>query len=323
MKKIVMITTGGTIAMKYDSATGGLIPAVSGEDLTEAVPALGGIAEIEVVEFSNVPSGYMTPAGMLELSHLTDQICGRDDVDGVVITHRTDTLEETAYLLDLTLHTEKPVCITGAMRGASDTSWDGPGNILAAVQTAACDEAAAHGGLVVLNDKIHAAREVTKTHSTNTDTFASPYWGPLGYVYFDGPVIMRKNEHGEKIQPDHLEENVYLIRCAAGMDDYLFRCLIQKPAAGVVVEGFGCGNVSPAVKAGIEAVLQAGIPVVLTTRVSAGRVAEVYGYEGSAHSMRKAGILLAGECSGIKARLKLMLVLGLTRENGEIARYFY
>lgn len=89
------------------------------------------------------------------------------------------------------------------------------------------------------------------------------------------------------------------------------------------MEGFGCGNVSPAVKVGIEAVLQAGIPVVLTTRVSAGRVAEVYGYEGSAHSMRKAGILLAGECSGIKARLKLMLVLGLTRKNGEIARYFY
>ena len=132
MKKVVVMTTGGTIAMKYDPVTQGLIPAVSGDDLIEAVPALREIAEVEVVEFSNVPSGHVTPKMMFALAKLADQYAAREDVDGIVITHGTDTQEETIYLLSLVLETAKPVCITGAMRGASEMGPDGPANILAA-----------------------------------------------------------------------------------------------------------------------------------------------------------------------------------------------
>ncbi len=322
MKKVVAITTGGTIAMKYDAETGGLIPAVSGEDLLEAVPPLKNIAEMEVVEYSNVPSGHITPAMMFELGKLVDEKASDSDVAGIVITHGTDTIEETAYMLDLVLHTEKPVCLTGAMRGASDMSWDGPGNILAAVQAAVSPELIGQGVVVVLNNVIHAACDVTKTHSVNTDTFSSPWWGPIGYVYDDKVVIKRHCTNRQKIQPDSLEEDVYLLKTAAGMDSFLFECLVQKKTKGIVVEGLGCGNVPPAVKKGIELARQHNIPVVLTTRVSAGRVAPVYSYEGSAGSLLPSGIILAGELSGQKARIKLMLALKAANNDIELKKYF-
>lgn len=225
-------------------------------------------------------------------------------------------------MLDMTLHTEKPVCVTGAMRGASDTSWDGPGNILAAVKTAASDDAVGQGVLVVLNDVIHAAREVTKTHSVNTDTFQSPWWGPIGHVYFDRVVFKRKSVSRQKIQPNELVPDVYLIKSVAGMDDFLFKCLIEKGVSGIVVEAFGCGNVPLGVRKGIFETRSAGIPVVLATRVFAGRVARVYSYMGSAGGMYSHGIILAEELSGQKARLKLMLALGITKDNEKLREIF-
>lgn len=322
MKKIIVITTGGTIAMKYDAATDGLIPALTGEDLLEAVPALKDVARIEVVDFSNIPSGYLTPKSMFNLSKAVDQYAEQEAVDGIVITHGTDTLEETAYLLDLTVKTEKPVCVTGAMRGASQTSPDGPGNILAAVKTAASDAAAKQGVLVVLNDEIHAALEVTKTHSTSTKTFASPSWGPIGRVYFDRVVINRHSLQLQKIQPQNIVDDVYLIKVVAGLDDFFFRCLVKKKVKGIVVEALGCGNVPPPVMSGIELARENNIPVVLTTRVHAGRIVQLYSYIGSALSMKKAGIIIAGDLSGQKARIKLMLALGITSDNSDIEKFF-
>ena len=140
MKKILVITTGGTIAMKKDRETGGLMPAVSGKDLAAAVPGLAHYADVDVLEFSNKPSGWMTAADMFELSKLIDRLADTDQADGFVITHGTDTLEETAFFLEAVLKTENPVCVTGAMRGASALSADGPANILAAVRTAASDD---------------------------------------------------------------------------------------------------------------------------------------------------------------------------------------
>lgn len=322
MKKVIVITTGGTIAMKYDAETDGLVPAVSGDDLVKAVPALSGIAEIEVVEYSNVPSGYITPKMMFELAVLVDQRAAGENVAGIVVTHGTDTLEETAYMLDLVVHTQKPVCVTGAMRGASQTSSDGSGNILAAVQTAVSEVAIGQGVLVVLNDEIHAALEVTKTHATNTNTFASPYWGPIGHVYFDKVVIKRNSLKLQKIQPQILVDDVHLLKVVAGMDEFLFLCLIEKKVSGIVVEAFGCGNVCLPVKKGIELARKAGIPVVLATRVSAGRVVPAYSYDGSASSMKDSNIILAGEITGQKARIKLMLALGVTKDIEEIRQYF-
>ena len=181
MKKVVVMTTGGTIAMKYDPVTQGLIPAVSGDDLIEAVPALREIAEVEVVEFSNVPSGHITPQMMFDLAKMADRYAEREDVSGIVVTHGTDTLEETAYMLGLAVKTNKPVCLTGAMRGASETGPDGPANILAAVMVAASDEALGKGALLIFNDEIHAAAEVTKTHDLGKGAMLEQFFSVFAF----------------------------------------------------------------------------------------------------------------------------------------------
>lgn len=321
-KKVVVVSTGGTIAMKYDPKTGGAVPAVSGAELVKAVPPLGDVCPLEVVEFSNIPSSHMTPALMWKLSKTVDAILGRPDVAGVVITHGTDTLEETSFLLDLTLQSDKPVCLTAAIRHASGISPDGGKNILCAVQTAAAAEAVGKGALVVMNEEIHAAREVTKTHTRNVKTFASPFWGPLGYADEDRIIFRRESLGRQKIRPAALVEEVYLLKMAAGSDDLLLQYLVEKKVKGIVLEGLGRGNIPPPAVPGIQAALAAGIPVVLVSRVPGGRVLDVYGYEGGGKPLKEMGVVLGGELNGQKARIKLMLVLGLTSDPKEIQTYF-
>jgi L-asparaginase len=321
-KKVVIIATGGTIAMRYDPIRKGVFPAVTGAQLVEAVPPLAEVCPVEVLEFSNIPSPHMTPQIMFRLASTIDNIAARSDVAGVVVTHGTDTLEETAYLLDLVLHTPKPVCLTAAMRNSAQISPDGPKNILCAVRTAAAQAAVGMGVLVIMNEEIHAAREVTKTHSANPKTFASPFWGPLGYVDEDRVIFRRKSLKLTKIQPASLVEAVYLVKLVAGADDLLLQFLVQQKVKGIVIEGLGRGNVPPAVVPGIEAALSTGIPVVLTTRVLGGRVLDVYSYEGGVRPLKDIGVILGGELNGPKARIKLMLALGITSEHQRLADYF-
>ena len=321
-KKVMIIATGGTIAMRYDAVRGGVFPAVTGAELLEAVPPLARVGAVEVVEYSNVPSPHMTPHDMLELAKTIETALQRPDVAGVVVTHGTDTLEETAYLLDLVLASDKPVCLTAAMRNSAEISPDGPKNILCAVQTAFSEEAVGQGVLVVLNEEIHTAREVTKTHAANVNTFASPFWGPVGYVDEDRVIFRRQSLSRQHLPAKTLVEDVYLVKLAAGTDDFLLRCLVEKSVSGIVLEGFGRGNVPPSVLPGVKAALAAGIPVVLTTRTAGGRVLDVYGYEGSSTQLKTMGVILAGESSGQKARLKLMLALGAGKHAAELASLF-
>jgi L-asparaginase len=320
--KVIVFTTGGTIAMRYDPVIGGTVPAVSGPELIEAAPPLAPVCPVEVREFSNIPSPHMTVQRMHALALQVEDALAGQDVAGVVITHGTDTLEETAYFLDLYVRGDKPVCLTAAMRSAAEISPDGPKNILCAVRTAASREAKGKGALVVMNEEIHAAREVTKTHSANPGAFASPFWGPLGYADADR-VIFRRTPLGlQKIRPAYIEENVYLVKLVAGADDFFFKCLVEKKAKGIVVEGFGRGNVPPAAAAGMAYAVENGIPVVLTTRCPGGRVSDVYAYEGGVKKLLETGVIPGGEINGQKARIKLMLALGETRDPKQIAVYF-
>ena len=320
-KKVVVLTTGGTIAMKLDPEKG-VVPAVSGQDLVDAVPGIGDVCAVEVREFSNIPSPHMTPGIMFRLSRMVGEILADEAVLGVVITHGTDTVEETAYLLDLTCPGDKPVVLTAAMRSAAEISPDGPKNILCAVQTAASPAAHGLGALVVLNEEIHAAREVTKTHSANVATFSSGWWGPLGYVDEGRVVIRRKPVNRQHICPKQLGDEVYLLKATTSNDTLLFDTLVDKNVAGIILEGFGRGNVPPAIIPCIEKATAKGIPVVLTTRTLSGRVLDVYGYVGGVVTCLKAGAILGGELSGPKARLKLMLALGLSNDRQELAKYF-
>lgn len=322
MKKITIIATGGTIAMKAEPETGRLVPTATGEELAAAVPGMTRYAELHVENFSNIPSEFMTPEKMLRLSRFIDDLACETDTDGFVITHGTDTLEETAFLLENTLHTEKPVVITGAMRGASDISADGPANLLGAVRTAAAEEAAGMGVLAVLNDRIHAAWDVEKTHSMNPDTFQSKEWGAVGAVYGSGIVFGRRTLRRQKLFPKTVNKKVWIIKCGAGTEKDILLAAKNARVSGVVVEGFGCGNVPLSVNEGIHELLAENIPVVLVSRVESGRVEKEYGYEGGAAALEAAGCILGGSLSGQKARILLMLALSAGKTKEEIRKLF-
>ena len=295
-KKVIVFTTGGTIAMKYDENVGGLVPAVSGTDLAAAVPGLDKLASIEVREFSNHASCEMTPEKMFNLSHMIEKALKEEDVAGAVVTHGTDTVEETAYMLDLLHKSEKPIVLTAAMRGASDTSPDGPANIYCAVKTAASSEAKNIGVLVLLNEMIHAAAQVRKTHSANPATFDSPWWGPLGYCDVDRVVI---------------------IPAETGSDRSYIDFAVSQGCNGIIVEGFGRGNIPSDMEEGIKNAVDKGVVVVITTRTSGGRPFPVYAYPGSVTDSIRNGAICGGELSSAKTRLKLMVALS---EKPELAQ---
>lgn len=317
MKKVIVFTTGGTIAMKYDEARGGLVPAVSGEDLAAAVPGLGGLARVEVREFSNVASCNMSPQKMFGLSQQIEAALADSDVAGAVVTHGTDTLEETAYFLDLLHDSDKPVCVVGAMRGASDTSPDGPANIYCAVQTAASENARGKGVLVVLNNVIHAAGQVRKTHSANCATFESPWWGPIGYCDQDRVIFRRAPVGRQVFHPRALTARVDLIPAQTGLGPEYIDFALSRGCQGIVIEGYGRGNIPPALEDGIARAAAQGVAVVIATRAFAGRPYETYAYPGSVGDSKKHGAVRGGEASGAKTRLKLMIVLS---ERPELAR---
>ena len=304
-KKVVVVATGGTIAMKYDPEKDGLVPACTGEDLAAAVPGLGEVAPLEFIQFSNIASPGMTPQNMWDLHLKLEEVLARDDVAGAIVTHGTDTLTSP-----------KPIVTTAAMRGAGDTSPDGPMNIYCAVKTAASQEAVGMGVLVCLNETLHAPGEVMKTHSANPATFQSPWWGPIGYVDLDKIIIRRKPLNVLRFAPKSLTARVDLIKCMTGSTRDYIDFAVSQGCKGIVIEGFGRGNVPPPMVPGIEDAVKAGVAVVLTTRTPGGRVLDVYGYPGSVTDTRRAGLAMGGEISAAKARLKLMIVLS---EHPELA----
>lgn len=318
-KTVVVYAVGGTIAMKSDS-TGALVPACSGEDLTAAIPGLSDLCNIEVEEFSNVQSSAVTPKMMLDLSRRIQKTLRRPEVSGVVVTHGTDTLEETAYFLSISLSEDfqreifKPIVVTGAMRGASDVGADGPANILASVRVACHDvREDIPRVMVCLNNEIHAATRVTKMHSANCATFQSPGWGPVGYV--DEDCVYFRNgslqlEAGLNFPtPSRLTAKVDIVKAVTGDMGEFIDFSIDRGVDGIVVEGFGRGNIPYTMMPSIKRAIKKGIVVVIATRVKAGRVLDCYGYKGSVTDSLSVGAIMAGETTAAKARLHLMYIL--------------
>ncbi|MBI5305940.1 MAG: asparaginase [Chloroflexi bacterium] len=310
MKRIIVLTTGGTIAMRADAQAGGAVPQLGGADFLAGLPR--GFADVQFVEFSNLPSAHFTLEHIWNLSRRVAALVADDAVDGVVVTHGTDTLEESAYLCDVTIDTRKPIVFTGAMRTASELGYDGIANIASAIQVAASDVARDLGVLVLFNDEIHAAREVTKTHTTALDTFQSPEWGALGRVDYAGVIIAHKPAPREFIPAARLETNVHLLALAVGMSEGLFEYLVETVGArGVVLETLGGGRVPPWWLPAIGRATQDHIAVVVTSRVGAGRTIDRYGYVGAHRDLANLGCWFADGVSGRKARLKLMATLAL------------
>ncbi|ODN31408.1 asparaginase [Fervidobacterium thailandense] len=319
-KRIAIISTGGTIAMVKKGRT--VVPYDKGNALVTDIPELHEIADVTLFEFSNVPSPYMTPALMWQLAKVVDKVLEEEGYDGVVVTHGTDTLEETAYFLDLVLRTEKPVVLTASMRNISELSTDGPRNVLSSVMVACADESHGMGVLVCLNDEIHAAREVTKTYTSNVATFDSPGYGPLGIVDENNVIYFRKSLTREKILTERIEERVAIVKTFTGDDGSILRAVHGMGYRGIVVEGFGRGNVPPQLASTIEDIVRSGVPIVITSRCFKGRVYPIYGYEGGGADLRRRGAILSEHPLAQKARIKLMVVLGITQDIEEIRKYF-
>jgi L-asparaginase len=255
---------------------------------------------------------------MWELSELLHTELADPSVAGAVITHGTDTLEETAYFLDCRHVSEKPAVLVGAMRNASELSYDGPANLRAAARVAMDPSARSKGVMVVLNETIHAAAEATKSDTQAIETFTSPVYGALGIVDNDRVLFARQPLLRDPVVTPALESRVCLIEAYAGADGLFVDAAREAGAKGIVINGTGRGNVPPAMLPGIQRALDAGLPVVIASRCVQGRILDTYGYEGSGRDLRRRGVLFAGTLSGAKARLRLMLALGRTADAREV-----
>jgi L-asparaginase len=320
--KVAIVFTGGTISMRFDPAAGGAVPILSGEEILAQVPGLGEIAEVEVTNFGRLPGPHMTPAKMLELARCVETLAREPLIEGIVVTHGTDTLEETAYLLDLVLETEKPVVLVGAMRNSSELGWDGPGNLLSAVRVACAAEARGQGVMVVMNETVICASEVVKMHTESVDTFRSRDFGPLGLVDKGKVIFERRRLHREHIAGARLEERVEVIQLSAGSSGRFVRCAVEQGMRGLVLEGMGRGNVPVTAVPEVVTAIRSGIPVVITSRCAYGRVLDTYAYEGGGHHLKEMGAILGGMLPSQKVRIKLMLMLGAGKSVEEIRGLF-
>jgi len=299
-----VLATGGTIA-STESEDGGATPELDGATLVDAVPGLGELAELTVTDVADSP-GFDVQLSTIDT--LRKRVTATD-ADGVVVTHGTDTLEETAYALDL-LTDGPPVVCTGAQRRPDERSADGPANLYTAVRAAVTDRLRARGGAyVAFDDELHAARDVTKAHTSALDTFRSPDGGPLARARRGGFRWYREaGSHSATLDAVDPDVRVPIVTSGTGVSGDGLRRAVEAGADGVVVAGTGLGNVTADLGEAIREVLP-GTPVVVASRCHAGSTEPVYGTPGGGHTLARSGVIFAGDRQPWKARLLLVLAL--------------
>lgn len=279
--------------------------------LTIASIQLKTFADIDERIIFDLPSPQITPNHMLELARkITEMI---SDYDGVIVTHGTDTLEETAYFLDLVLETEKPVILTGAMRSSNEVGSDALYNLISSLRVAIEDNARNKGVLVVMNDEIHTAENVTKTSTSNVATFQSPQFGPIGLITKDSIIFHRVPQTIHSHPIDKISKNVILLKAYAGMDGQIFDALSASSLDGIVIEALGQGNLPKITVQPIKKLIDKNVPVVLVSRCYKGVVQPTYGYDGGGKQLKEMGMIFASGLSGQKARIRLLIALEKTR----------
>jgi len=315
---IVLLFTGGTISMRHDPVSGGAVPTLRGKDILALSPGIEDIANLEIDDWGAFPGPHMTVERMWALRARIVEHLARSEVDGIVVTHGTDALEESAYLVARSVETDKPVVFTGAMRTSSDLGWDGPANLGASVRVAASPVARGTGVVVVMADRIFAGLDVTKAHTHRLESFDSPGMGPLGVVD-DGQVIFRRalSAPANVLTAPKLAEPIDIIFTHSGADSHLLDASRER-ARGVVLAAMGRGNVPPAMVDGIDRFVAEDKPVVITSRALRGRVGCTYGYPGGGRRLAERGAIFAGARRPQQARIDLMLALGAGMSVSEI-----
>lgn len=313
LPRVRIIAVGGTISSTSAQGAAGVVPKLSAGDLVAAIPGLDRVADLETSDFKPITSNAMTIAGIVEVARAVHEAFD-DGADGVVVTHGTGTLEETAYGLACMVPRGRSVVTVGAVRNPTLPGADGPGNVAAGVATAASPLAAGLGSVVVMGDEIHAARWVHKGHSTRPASFVSLGAGPMGEVV-EGHVHVWfhpawEDYLGMPASTEHQE--VEVIRTTAGMDDLSLRAAVANGRGGIVLEGIGPGLVPPTILGGIDEAIAAGVPVIVASRCAAGRnFTGTYNVPGGEADLAERGAIFAGYNSGVKARVRLILGLQL------------
>lgn len=319
-KRILILHTGGTISMS-EGEDGKVSPSVR-NPLLDALERLNHPAELSQEAVLNVPSPHINLEHWLLLKSRIEKAVNEEHFDGVVITHGTDTLEETAYFLDLALNINVPVAITGAMRSSNELGADGLINLQSAILVALSEESKGKGVLVVMNDEVHNAKFVTKTHTTNVATFQTPTFGPCGLIAKNRVLYFQQLSYYERFPIREItKSNIQLVKAYAGMDSFLLEQLAHHGCDGVVIEALGAGNLPPTSLKGVKALLENSIPVVLVSRAFHGVTQDVYDYVGGGKQLKQQGVIFTTGLSGQKARIKLMVLLNQQREK-PLADYF-
>lgn len=320
-KSILLIHTGGTISMQINNETGSVTTSDQ-NPIMGLSSNLEKYAHITELEAFNLPSPHITPNEMLHLKNLLVEFVKNNSIDGVVITHGTDTLEETAYFLDLTTNFDFPIVITGAMRSSNELGADGVYNLVEAVRVACSEDARKKGVLVVMNDEIHHAFNITKTSTSSVNTFQSPQYWPIGLITKKLVNIHQTPLKRRYVEVNSLEKRVAMLKVYAGMEGDLLESILQLKYDGVVLEGLGQGNVPPKVVDGIKKLIESNIPVILVSRCFNGIAEPVYGYHGGGKMLEDLGVIFATGISGQKARLKLLIGLNQVNKPVDLKEYF-
>ena len=308
-RRVALLATGGTIAC-CPGPDGRLEPGVTPEELVASVPELVGVATIRTETLRNVSGFDMGPERMVEVALRARDLLGSGEVDGVVVTHGTDTIEETMYMCEMLAGEATaagPIVFACAMRAGFEPGADGPRNLLNAVLIAASPAARGRGVLLSVNDRIHCAAWVSKLNTLHVETFESVEGGPVGSMQAQDPVFALDSPHSPRGRG--IRGGVPLVKAYTGMQPDVFDWHLQRGIDGLVVEGTGAGNLPSSVAPGIERVLAAGVPVIVTSRCPYGMPLSPYGGPGGGASLDDLGVLRAGHLNAPKARLALMVGL--------------
>jgi L-asparaginase len=324
LPNIVILATGGTIAGAGPSATetkdykAGVINV---ESLLRSVPGIESIAKIRGEQIANIDSSKITDEIWLKLANRINELLSRKEVDGIVITHGTDTMEETAFFLNLVVKNEKPVVIVGSMRPATAISADGPLNLLNAVVLASSKESSGKGVLVALNEMINSGRDVTKTNTTNVDTFSSREFGCLGYILDNKVYFFQKSVKKHTIRSEFSVlgmkslPRVDILYGHANESGDIADASVKAGAKGIVHAGVGNGGMSSSMKDALKDAAEKGVVIVRSSRTGSGIVTPYADYD-------RLGFIASGSLNPQKARILLMLALTKTKDLKEIQRIF-
>lgn len=316
---------GGTISMTAGPVeSDGVRPTLTASDLIGSVPGLKSVADVSPHTLATVPGASLSTKDLLNTLAWAQAVVD-DGAAGVVLIQGTDTIEESAFLLDLYWDRAAPLVVTGAMRSAETSGADGPANLLGAVRVASSKDAQDRGVLVVMNDQIHAASQVRKIRSSGTDAFASPSFGPLGWIVesrillsgtIDRPKVLRTPE-------SPVFERVTIIETHLDDDGVLLQIAAKAGYSGLVLDAFGVGHVSASVADVVSTVSRSGLPIVLASRTGAGPTfSSTYGFVGSETDLLRRGVIPAGWLDGRKSRILLAALLSIGSTPDDIRREF-